>query len=435
MRSEIKIGIFLAIGLFIIAAFIFVVGDISVLFKRKGYSLYVSFDTAAGLEERAMVRMAGVKVGYVKDIMLKGSRAQVLLNIDNGIEVPRGSKATLASLGLLGEKHIEILPGEEPGFCQPGDTIGGVPPVSFDQMGTMLLAVGNEFKEMGKTVSEIVGGEESRADFRGTLRNMASFTEDLREFFGTNKEEIRQGLQNSHQAIQKFEQRVEEVSNNLDELIFLLKDTVEENRENIKINLKSIQELITNIEKSLKLLNESLEKINKGEGTLGKLIHQPELYERAEGTMDELERVINPISNLRISGGLRAEYYGKSELLKNYFTLGIWPSKKKYLLTQIIYDPWSDQLVYSAQGGARWGAISPRVGIMESKVGAGIDCYAVRDRLKFSLEGFDFSRSPRPHFRLWTRYAASKYLYLVLGIDDFTLAPEREVFFGLELGF
>jgi hypothetical protein len=215
----------------------------------------------------------------------------------------------------------------------------------------------------------------------------------------------------------------------------MLKDVVEENRENIKINLNNIQELIKEIEKSLKLMNKSLEKINKGEGTLGKLISQPELYARAEGAVGELEKLIYPVSNLRFTGDLRTEYYGKSNLLKYYFTLGIWPSEKKYLLAQVIHDPWLDKFVFSSQLGIRWGGFAPRVGIMESKVGAGVDYYAFRDRLKFSLDIFDLNRSPRPHFRFWTRFAASKYFNFLVGVDNFTLAPKREIYFGLELGF
>jgi ABC-type transporter Mla subunit MlaD len=435
MKRELKIGIFISIALSIIAAFVFVVGDLGVLFRKPGYPLYVSFDTAAGVERRADVRMAGVKIGYVKDITLAGSRANVLLTINSGIEVPKGSKATLASLGLLGEKHVELLPGEGPSSCRPGDVLEGVPPVSFDQMGTMLLSIGNEFKEMGRIISELIGGEESVDNFRNTLENLSSFSADLKEFFGVNKEDLHQGIQASSQAVQKFDQRVDEVSKNIDELIFMLKDVVEENRENIKINLDSIQGLIKEIEESLKLLNESLEKINKGEGTLGKLISQPELYARAEGAVGELERLIYPVSKLRFSAALRTEYYGDSNLLKSYFTLGIWPAENKYLLVQAIHDPWLDKFVYSSQFGIRWGDIAPRAGIMESKVGAGVDYYLFKDRLKFSLDVYDFNRRPRPHFRFWTRFAASRHFNILVGVDNFTLVPMREIYFGLELGF
>ncbi|MBA7629795.1 hypothetical protein ES703_37299 [subsurface metagenome] len=151
--------------------------------------------------------------------------------------------------------------------------------------------------------------------------------------------------------------------------------------------------------------------------------------------IDDLERVVDPVSSIRLFGGMSAEYYAESEMLKGSFTLGLWVAKDKLLLTQIIYDPWQEQLLYSLQGGLRWGNFSPRIGIMESKMGAGIDYYALKDRLKFSLEGFDFDRDPQPHFRFRTRVTTLKYLYLLLGLDDFTFSSNREVFFGLEFGF
>jgi hypothetical protein len=103
-------------------------------------------------------------------------------------------------------------------------------------------------------------------------------------------------------------------------------------------------------------------------------------------------------------------------------------------MAQAIHDPWLERFTYSVQAGMRWKSFSPRAGIVESKAGAGLDYYALRDRLRFSLEGFDFNRRPRPRFRLWTQYAVSKYFYILLGIDDFTLVPKRELFFGFGLG-
>jgi hypothetical protein len=434
LTRELKIGIFIIVSLSILVTFIFVIGDFGVLFK-KGYLLYASFDSAAGLEKRTAVRMAGVKVGYIKDIRLKGSKAEVLMNIDFGVAVPRGSEATLATLGLLGERHIEIIPGEATDSYKPEEIIEGIPYVSFDQMGSFMVLLSNELKEMGRILKGIIGEEESRTNFKDTLRNLSSFTSDLNEFFGANKKELQRGLQGFSQAFQKFEQRIDGVSQNLDELIALLKDMAEENRESIKLNLESIKALIIKTEESFSLLNESLGKINRGEGTLGKLIHQKELYEKAEAAVSELERVIHPVSNIKVVGGLTTEYYGRSKRLKNYFSLALWTEKKKYLLTQIIHDPWLDKFVFSAQGGVRWGAFSLRAGIMESEIGAGFDYYVAGDRLKFSLESFDLNRHPRPHFRIWTRYAASRYFYLLFGINDFTLAPKREIFFGLEFGF
>jgi len=49
------------------------------------------------------------------------------------------------------------------------------------------------------------------------------------------------------------------------------------------------------------------------------------------------------------------------------------------------------------------------------------------------LEGFDFNRPDSPHYRVFSRFSPLKYLYLVAGLDDFSLASRREFFFGLGL--
>jgi len=435
MKQEIKVGIFIAGTLFILAVFIFIVGDFSVLFRKPGYTLYTCFDSTAGLEKRAVVRVAGVKVGYVKDIRLKESRAEVEFTIDYGVKIRRGSKATVASLGLVGEKYIEIFPGDKKDVYKPGEEIEGLPSLSLDQVGTVLLSVGDEVKSLSQTLKEILGEEEPKANFRNILQNLSFFTADLKEFLGENREDLDQTIGGSAKAVQNFDQRVKKIADSIDELILLLKDIASENREGINVNLKRIKELINQTEKSLQLLNESLEKINKGEGTLGKLIHQPDLYNDVERTIDETRKVLKPLSRLRIDVGFRTDYYSESDLLKGYLTLALWPTPDKFLLTQIIRDPWQDKFAYSAQGGLRWGDLTPRAGIIESTFGAGVDYYLAQDRLKFSFEGFDFNRRPRPCFRFLTKYAPYKDFYLVFGINDFTLAPNREIFFGLGLGF
>lgn len=433
MKREFKIGIFTAGTLFILALFIFFVGDLSDLFRKEGYTLYAHFESVAGLEKSAVIRIAGVKAGFVKDIRLEKGRAQVVMSIDTDVDIPRGSKATLAALGLLGEKYVEIRPGEAADFYRPGETIEVISSVSFEQMGTLLSSIGDQIQQTAESLNKMVGGE-SGTHFKGTLQNLSSLTADLKELVKRSKGDLDRSLQTTSRAIETFELRVGEVSKHLEDLISLMRDTVDENRDNIKVNLEGIKELIEKIEEALSLLNESLEKINRGEGTLGKLINEPEFYDDARETVGSIQGMIRPLSKLRLALGLRADYFGESELLKAMLTFRLWPSQDEYLLAQIIRDPWLDKFTYSAQGGVRWGPVSPRAGIIESKFGAAVDYYAFQDRFMVSFESYDFNRQPRPRLRLWTRFEVSKYLYILLGIEDFTLAPQRELFFGFGLG-
>lgn len=435
MKREVKLGVFIFIGILILVTFVLMVGDLGELFKRPGYSLFVRFESAAGLEKGTTVRLAGVKVGYVTEIQLKNSRAWVELNVKEGVKVNKEAKATLASLGFLGEKYVEIIPGEKQGFYQPGDVIKGIPPVSFDQLGTLMFSIGEEVKHMGKTLQELVGGEETRTDFRETLDNMASLSAELEGFFRTNKPEVQRSLRSSTRAFQKLDQSLEKTSRDIQEMTSLIKKMAEENRENLKTNLSRMKELMKEAEKSLELLHKALRKIDEKEGTLGKMIHQPELYQKAEAAVEDLEKTVHSFSDWNWELGVRGDYMAESGAVRSSLSLWVFPSENHYLLAQIVRDPWLDRFVYSSQLGIRRGAFSPRFGIMESKIGVGVDWFVWKDRLKLSVEGFDFNRDPRPRFRLWARYAPSPSFRLILGVEDFILVPQRELFFGLGFGF
>lgn len=432
---EIKIGLFLGIGLLILALFIFVVGDIRNLFQKKGYTLYAYFDTVSGLEKKTVVRLAGVKVGAVEEIRLVGNKAEVEMAINPDVEINRDSTATLASLGLLGEKFIEIIPGKEKEMALPGDTIESLPAVGFDQLGMMLASLGDEIRETSETLRELLGDEKTRTSIKEIFQNVSLVSSELNDFLQKNKSGITRSLEKSSEVLDNFDQKVEAISNNLDELILLLKDTVEENRGNLKENFEGIKELLTKTEESLRLLNEALVKLNEGEGTLGKLIQDPELFQKTEETVNEIQRIVRPVSSLRVNMGLSAEYFAESELFRGALSLTLWPSSNKFMLAQIVRDPWQERFTYSAQGGLRWGAFAPRAGILESELGVGLDFYTFDDRLVFTLEGFDFNREPRPRFRAWTSFLATRYIYFLLGWDDFTLSEKREFYFGLRFGF
>ncbi len=434
MKREVKIGLFLSGAILILAVFVFIVGDLSTLFQKPRYSLYLYFDSAAGVEKNTIVKLAGVKIGNVNDIRLKEGKAEVTLDIDNKVRLRKGSTATVAALGLLGEKYIEILPGKQLTLCQPGDTIAVLPSMSFDQLGSELVTISDDLKLTGKTLREIIGNEEAKENIKDTLNNISQFAADLKDLSGENKDNLGLSIQKTSEAIQNFDNRVNDLAQSMDELVLSLKDIVEENREGVKMNLENISELLNKAEKSLELLDKTLTNINEGEGTVGKLVKSPDLYHEAEKTIEEIKNIIKPVSSISTSANLHFEYYSSQESLKSYLSFYLWPQPSKFFMGQIVQYPGLDKFTFSLQGGLRLGNFSPRAGIIQSKVGAALDYYFLNDRIKFSLESFDFNRQPHPHFRLYMDISASKYFYLHFGLDDFSLSDKRKFFFGLGLG-
>jgi len=113
---ELKVGIFIFIGFVILAWFVLLIGGSKLM--RVGYNIKVVFGFANGIKVGAPVRVAGVDKGEVKEIRLtydsKG-RSKVIIKayMDADTVIPRDSRAWVNTLGLLGEKYMEVIPGTD----------------------------------------------------------------------------------------------------------------------------------------------------------------------------------------------------------------------------------------------------------------------------------------------------------------------------------
>jgi len=433
MKREVKIGIFLTGALLIMAVFIFIAGDLSTWFQKPGYELSVLFPSSTGLEKHAAVRLAGVKIGYVTDIRLDERKARVILAVWPKFQVPRGSRATLASLGLVGERYIEISPSDQAEFMKPGETLEASITVGIDQIGGLAASLGDELKAVSRSIREMTD-EEAKQNVSAILKNLNSFTQDLSEFMAANKGELETGIQSATQAAKGFDQKLGEISRNLNETITAVKTIAAENEDTIKSNLQKLEEVLNELQESVRLLKNSLEKIDRGEGTVGKLVQDPALYDDARETLGQVKGTMEPLRQMRATGHFRADYLNETQKYRGAISGAFYLTPRSFLLGQIVDDPRHDGFLYSAQAGVRFGALAPRAGIIESEFGAGVDLLALGDRLMFSLDGYDFRRDGSLHLRLTAQFALLRYLHLVFGVDDFASDSRREIYFGLGLG-
>ena len=91
----------------------------------NSYDLTASFRSLEGVGVGTDVRLAGVKIGTVTDVALNSEtfRADTVVALNQGIEVPDDSAFVISSEGLLGGNFVEIVPGGSPFAFSPGDEI------------------------------------------------------------------------------------------------------------------------------------------------------------------------------------------------------------------------------------------------------------------------------------------------------------------------
>jgi ABC-type transporter Mla subunit MlaD len=87
-------------------------------FKAKTYEIEVPFNEATQLAQQSDVRISGVSVGKVQDIVLAPNGKQALAKVaidDKYAPIPRGTRAILRTKTLLAETYIELTPGNRNG--------------------------------------------------------------------------------------------------------------------------------------------------------------------------------------------------------------------------------------------------------------------------------------------------------------------------------
>src|SRR3989338_3024881 len=131
MTNEAKTGALVLVCAVALLLLILKVGNFTLF--QHGYTVTSQFHYTAGVKIHAPVRLSGVDVGEVKDIkVLYGDETLIELGLwlRDGVKLRADSKAYVTTLGLMGEKYIEVKAGTAASpYVKAGDKIPGQDPV------------------------------------------------------------------------------------------------------------------------------------------------------------------------------------------------------------------------------------------------------------------------------------------------------------------
>ncbi|MEW6076116.1 MAG: MlaD family protein [Candidatus Omnitrophota bacterium] len=160
-KLEMKVGIFVFIGIIILIMFVLFIGDFSTW--GTGYRINIVFKFINGVKIGAPVRFSGVDAGEVKTIQLRFvpeeqvTKVTLTCLLRKEALLPRDSTVWVNTLGLLGEKYLEIMPGKNYADClKPGDTIIGNDPVPMHEVFELLEGMA---EKIDTGISEVSNGK------------------------------------------------------------------------------------------------------------------------------------------------------------------------------------------------------------------------------------------------------------------------------------
>ena len=325
--SELKIGIIAVIAIVIAAVVIFTLGGQGGFFWQR-YNLKVRFPNAAGLKGGAPVRLAGVEVGSVSALEFVGAQVDVTVAVskDYRSRITDRSKATLSSMGLLGQATVDITASST---GRPVPEWGYIPSVPAPA-----------FSDMAATAS-------------GGLEQATLLLQDLRKGRGTAGQIFTNDA--LYKELERFVASAQEVTANLNRgqgtVGALLKDraayrSLEASLKNLQAITASLnagegslgkflhdEQMAASVKSTAANVDSLTGRLNRGEGTLGQLITDRALFDRITSISGRLEDLTTRLNAGEGTAG---------QLLKNrevYDNLNSAVNELKGLIADIRKDP------------------------------------------------------------------------------------------------
>ena len=188
ITNEFKTGLMLLIVLFIVIVFVYSTGALH--FKKEGYTLRVYYDYVSGLREHSPVRLCGAEVGYVKTIAIVSDEERTHVAVDlflnDDAKAREDSKFYITTLGMMGEKYIEITGGSSGSpFRDVEKPVIGENPFQLESLLDKADDMAQNLDEALENINKLTGHVDdivTRKEIDVTLDNIESITQNFKDF-------------------------------------------------------------------------------------------------------------------------------------------------------------------------------------------------------------------------------------------------------------
>ena len=410
MASEIKVGIFVIIGVILMAVAFVLLGDYS--FKSY-YNVSAEFTDVSGLPKKAAVKLSGVEVGKIHSIYIKGGKVIVEMDILEGVPIYKGAQFLVGATSVIGSKFLQINQGDpEEGLIPPGSVVEGYNSIPLDQ------AVTRALNSVEGLVSDLRKDGRMADSIQDILDNLRNVTADLSQMVAYSRPHI----ENSMARIDGIAERIDLLLQKADQIA---------------------------------------SKINNGDGVAGALISDAKMKEDvseavaslkdAAGTVKES---LGKVNKTRIF--LQAEYkYNTDTGGKADAGLKLYPRDGRYyyagganiLNVKDSHKGTEYEKINTVDAYMGWelGMFDVYGGILRGSAGAGVKAKPFKasplDNLTIMAEGSEFGRDrliedryfDKPRYDVGINYDISKYVSV--GVKATDLAEKARINYTMKLYF
>ncbi|MDE2040009.1 MAG: MCE family protein [Elusimicrobia bacterium] len=289
MNLETKVGAFVVSGLLLIGTAIFLLGDYTL---EKRYVVNVLFHDVSNLNKNAPVKLSGVEVGQVKDIVLVDSSAKVVLSVRQGVHLYKDAVFEIGSTGIIGSKYLQITQGHRAaGVISPDSTVVGIDPTDIQQALSKTLA-------SLQTMLDQLNAPGPRGTLVGNLRDTVA---------------------------------------NVRELTANLNDLIAQTKPRMTSTLDRVDDITAKLDKIMAKADKMMTALSTDKGTVGALLHDQKMKKDVEQTVasvrkaaDTAQDMLSRINQFKVYWNYDWRYESAIRTSRSDIGLYIYPRDHRY---------------------------------------------------------------------------------------------------------
>lgn len=169
---ETKVGFFVLAGLLAAAGLIVAFGKIGNYF-RKTYPVVVEFEDARDILKNSKVLLRGAQIGIVADTptyRVGQNFVELTLRVDDGTQLPTGSKFRIDQYGMLGDRFVRVVPPDvmDGTFLPAGARVKGEREAGLN---AMMASAGPALDEIRSAARRVDGFAKSAQELLDEAKN------------------------------------------------------------------------------------------------------------------------------------------------------------------------------------------------------------------------------------------------------------------------
>ena len=277
--QALRVGLFLLVAIAVTVILLYTLTDAAMF--RGRYIVSTRVPDAGGIRRADPVQMRGVNIGRVMGFAIAPEGVTIRLEIEGQYRVPVDSKVELRSAGLLGGMVANIVPGKATETLRYGDTVKGAAEEAMQSATQRLLdRAGSAMDRVDALLSDafvkdIHGGG---TDLRALLKTLSDTTKEQREELRVLEASLKRNSDSFEKVagapeLERAVKRLDGIAERTDKLV-----------ESLNRSSESAEQLLA--------------RLDRGEGTMGKLSKDEQLYKDMSDAVQTLKKSANDLSEL-----------------------------------------------------------------------------------------------------------------------------------------